>query len=81
VISAVIFDLDGTLLGTEELKGLSYARAAELRPDTMREDDVLAAHTDDDLVGHPSQEVATPSCSATQRWADGPPPPTTFSKR
>jgi beta-phosphoglucomutase-like phosphatase (HAD superfamily) len=29
----VIFDLDGTLIETEELKTLSYARAAvELRP-------------------------------------------------
>jgi beta-phosphoglucomutase-like phosphatase (HAD superfamily) len=28
VISAVIIDLDGTLLETEELKALSYARAA-----------------------------------------------------
>ena len=33
VIQAVIFDLDGTLVETEELKALSYARAArELRP-------------------------------------------------
>ena len=63
MISAVLFDLDGTLLETEELKGLSYARAAELRPDTVREDDVLVAYTDD-LVGHPCQEVGTPSCSA-----------------
>jgi beta-phosphoglucomutase-like phosphatase (HAD superfamily) len=28
VISAVIIDLDGTLLETEELKARSYARAA-----------------------------------------------------
>jgi beta-phosphoglucomutase-like phosphatase (HAD superfamily) len=28
VISGVIVDLDGTLLETEELKALSYARAA-----------------------------------------------------
>jgi beta-phosphoglucomutase-like phosphatase (HAD superfamily) len=32
MILAVIFDLDGTLVETEELKALSYARAAvELR--------------------------------------------------
>jgi hypothetical protein len=48
----------------EKIKGLSCARAAQLRPDTVREDDVLAAYTDDDLVGHPCQDVVTPSCSA-----------------
>ena len=53
MISAVLFDMEGTLLETEELKGLSYARAAELRPGTVREDAVLSAYTDDDLVGHP----------------------------
>ena len=59
MISAVLFDLDGTLLETEELKGLSYARAAvELRPGEVTEADVLAAYADD-LVGHSRQEVAT----------------------
>ena len=58
MISAVIFDLDGTLVETEELKALSYARAAaELRSDVM-EADIVAAYADD-LVGHPRQEVAT----------------------
>jgi beta-phosphoglucomutase-like phosphatase (HAD superfamily) len=34
MIRAFVFDLDGTLVETEELKALSYARAAaELRPD------------------------------------------------
>jgi beta-phosphoglucomutase len=34
VSCAFVFDLDGTLVETEELKALSYARAAaELRPD------------------------------------------------
>ncbi|HYU71292.1 MAG TPA: HAD hydrolase-like protein [Ktedonobacteraceae bacterium] len=34
MILAVIFDLDGTLVETEELKARSYARAAiELRPE------------------------------------------------
>lgn len=57
MISAVLFDLDGTLLETEELKALSYARAAvELRPD-VREDDVIAAYADD-LVGRSRREVA-----------------------
>jgi phosphoglycolate phosphatase-like HAD superfamily hydrolase len=33
MIRAFVFDLDGTLVETEELKALSYARAAaELRP-------------------------------------------------
>lgn len=58
MISAVIFDLDGTLVETEELKALSYARAAaELRSDVI-EADVVAAYADD-LVGHSRQEVAT----------------------
>src|SRR5918993_1493256 len=43
VIQAVIFDLDGTLVETEELKALSYARAArELRP-TLSEAEVVEA--------------------------------------
>ncbi len=58
MISAVMFDLDGTLLETEELKALSYARAAvELRPEHVREDDVLAAFGD--LVGRSREEVAS----------------------
>lgn len=58
MISAVIFDLDGTLLETEELKALSYARAAvDLRPNDVREEDVLEAFRD--LVGLSREEVAT----------------------
>ena len=57
VIRAFIFDLDGTLVETEELKGLSYARAAtELRPD-LSEEEVLGAFTD--LVGLSRQEDAS----------------------
>lgn len=57
MISAVIFDLDGTLVETEELKALSYGRAAaELRPD-VSEEDVASAYADD-LVGRSRQEVA-----------------------
>jgi len=57
VISAVVFDLDGTLVETEELKALSYARAAhELRPE-VREREVLEAFGE--VVGLSRQEVAT----------------------
>jgi beta-phosphoglucomutase len=56
VIRAFVFDLDGTLVETEELKALSYARAAtELRPD-LDEEQVIAAFGD--LVGLSRQEVA-----------------------
>jgi beta-phosphoglucomutase len=38
MILAIIFDLDGTLVETEELKALSYARAAvELGPEELNE--------------------------------------------
>jgi HAD superfamily hydrolase (TIGR01509 family) len=57
VISVILFDLDGTLLETEELKALSYARAAvELRPDEVREAEVMEAFKD--LVGLSRGEVA-----------------------
>ena len=57
MISAIIFDLDGTLVETEELKALSYARAAtQLRPD-LGEADVVEGFKD--LVGRSRQEVAT----------------------
>src|SRR3989441_8722897 len=56
MIRAVIFDLDGTLVETEELKALSYARAAfELRPD-INEAEVVEAFKD--VVGLSRQEVA-----------------------
>lgn len=57
MISAVLFDLDGTLVETEELKAISHARSiAELRPE-VPEEDVVFAYTED-LVGHPRREVA-----------------------
>jgi beta-phosphoglucomutase len=56
VIRAFVFDLDGTLVETEKLKALSYARAAtELRPD-LNEEEVVAAFGD--FVGLSRQEVA-----------------------
>lgn len=56
MIRAFVFDLDGTLVETEKLKALSYARAAiELRPD-LDEQVVEAAFAD--FVGLSRQEVA-----------------------
>ena len=56
MIRAFVFDLDGTLVETEELKALSYAcAAAELRPD-LNQGDVIEAFKD--LVGLSRQEVA-----------------------
>jgi len=55
-LRAVIFDLDGTLVQTEALKAISYARAAvELRPE-LRTDDVVQAF--DGLIGRSRDEVA-----------------------
>ncbi|NJM08630.1 HAD family phosphatase [Candidatus Gracilibacteria bacterium] len=56
MIEAMIFDLDGTLVETEEIKALSYARAAvALRPDL---DEALVQHAFADLVGLSRSEVA-----------------------
>lgn len=58
MITTMIFDLDGTLVQTERLKALSYARAAiELCPQTMDEAKVVEAFKD--VVGLPRREVAT----------------------
>lgn len=58
VIRAVIFDLDGTLVQTERLKAVSYARAAlELRPQGISEGDVVEAFKE--VVGISRQEVAS----------------------
>lgn len=56
MIRAMIFDLDGTLVQTEKLKALSYARAAvTLRPD-LKEADVIEAFRE--VVGLPRHAVA-----------------------
>lgn len=56
-IEAVIFDLDGTLLKTEKLKALSYAKAAiELCPYSLTESEAIEAFKD--FVGLSRQEVA-----------------------
>ena len=54
---AVIFDLDGTLVQTERLKAISYARAvAELAGAAVPESDVIEAFKD--VVGRSRQEVS-----------------------
>lgn len=58
MIQAMIFDLDGTLVQTERLKALSYARAAvELCPRQISEAEVVEAFKE--VVGRSRQEVAT----------------------
>ncbi len=57
MIRAMVFDLDGTLVQTERLKALSYARAAvELCPATLDEEEVVEAFKD--VVGLSRREVA-----------------------
>lgn len=57
MIRAVIFDLDGTLVQTEKLKALSYARAAvELCPAEIGEEEVIEAFKE--VVGRSRREVA-----------------------
>lgn len=57
MIRAMIFDLDGTLVQTERLKALSYARAViELCPHNVSESQVI--ETFKEVVGLPRQKVA-----------------------
>lgn len=54
----MIFDLDGTLVQTEKLKALSYAKAAvELCPYSLAEEEVIEAFKE--VVGRSRREVAT----------------------
>ena len=58
MIRTVIFDLDGTLVQTERLKAISYARAAvKLCPHEVTEEEVTEAYKD--VVGQPRPEVAS----------------------
>jgi beta-phosphoglucomutase-like phosphatase (HAD superfamily) len=58
MIEAMIFDLDGTLVQTEKLKALSYAKAAvELCPHALGEQEVVEAFKE--VVGRSRREVAT----------------------
>ncbi len=57
MIKAMIFDLDGTLVQTEKLKALSYARAAvALCSSKITENEVIEAFKD--VVGLSRREVA-----------------------
>ena len=57
MIQAMIFDMDGTLVQTEQMKAVSYARAlAELSGGAVAEADVQAAYAD--VVGRSREEVA-----------------------
>ena len=57
MIEAIIFDLDGTLVQTEALKALSYARAArQLCSNSLTEEVVIEAFKD--VVGLSREEVA-----------------------
>ncbi|MDZ4700710.1 MAG: HAD family phosphatase [Rhodothermales bacterium] len=54
--TAVIFDLDGTLVQTERLKAYSYARAAvAISEATVNEEEIIEAFKD--VVGRSRQEV------------------------
>ena len=56
MIKAFIFDLDGTLVQTEELKARSYARAAVVLKPSLREKDIIDAFKD--VVGLSRKEVS-----------------------
>lgn len=57
MIRAMIFDLDGTLVQTEKLKALSYAKAVvDLCPEEVQEAEVIEAFKE--VVGLPRKEVA-----------------------
>ncbi len=58
MIDAIIFDMDGTLVQTERLKAISYAKAVvELCPNCVTKDQVIEAFRK--VVGRSRREVAT----------------------
>lgn len=58
MIAALLFDLDGTLVQTEKLKAISYARAtADLCPRCVTQDEVIEAFKE--VVGLSRREVST----------------------
>lgn len=57
MIRLIAFDLDGTLVATEELKAASYARAAHELDGHIAERDVVEAYKE--VVGLSRQDVAT----------------------
>ena len=64
MIRAIVFDLDGTLVQTEALKAISYARAAKQLKPELNEDDVIQRY--DDMIGRSREEVAE---ALVQRFA------------
>jgi HAD superfamily hydrolase (TIGR01549 family) len=57
LIKAIVFDLDGTLVRTEDLKALSYARAVvTFKPDVLTVAAVIESFKN--VVGLPRQEVS-----------------------
>ncbi len=56
MIRAVLFDLDGTLVQTEALKAISYAKAAKALKPGLDEAAVIQQY--DDLIGRSRNEVA-----------------------
>ena len=58
MLDAIIFDMDGTLVQTERLKAMSYAKAAiELCPICITEEEVIEGFRH--VVGRSRKEVAT----------------------
>ncbi len=68
MISAVIFDPEGTLLETEELKAISYARAVGEPDPDVDEEAVVTAYTRR-LIGRSRQELLGRRVRRLLSWA------------